>query len=394
MEKLLQELLSRAGGEDGEDWLRSCLAMKPPLAASEAVAPPPVPEPVVPAAGQEMGAPAAVSPPARTRRQKAASSPAPSPAASRPGLSEASGKSRRRCASKSRSPPRDFGDHQLGEPSTSSGAAGRARKGTGRKSVAVPLSAGARSAPAAAARGSRSALPPLSSDEEEDRDPRLARQLRSPHSAGWSAGCEGGRRPDDRPARVIWIVGHSFVFWAQKRAGLRSYSENLSFHSSKVQVFWHGIRGLKWPSLVSEVKSCLEKFPYPDLIVVHLAGNDLGRINTLNLLAIMRSDLTYLRQTFPLSGVVFSEIIPRRAWHCNQLSFLDKIRKRVNFSMKKFLPLISGFSFRHTDLEGFLPGMFRNDLVHLSDIGLDIFNLNMGNIIEKWLCGLGGSSAL
>ncbi|XP_077148432.1 uncharacterized protein LOC143809173 [Ranitomeya variabilis] len=394
MEKLLQELLSRAGEEDGEDWLRSCLAIKPPLAASEAIAPPPVPVPATPEARHEAGAPAPERSPARTRRQSAAFSPAPSPAASGLGTSATSRKSRRSCASKSRSPPRDFGNHQLGAPSTSSGAAGRARKGTGRKSAAVPLSTGTRSALASAARGSRSAPPPLSSDEEEVRVPGSARQPRSPHSVGWSAGCEGGRRPDNQAARVIWIVGHSFVFWARKRASLRSYSENLSFHSSKVQVFWHGIRGLNWPSLVSEVKSCRERLPHPDLIIVHLAGNDLGRINTLNLLAAIRSDLTYLRQIFPISGIVFSEIIPRRAWQCTQLSFLDKIRKRVNFSMKKFLPLISGFSFRHTDLEGFLPGMFRNDLVHLSDIGLDLFNLNMGNIIEKWLCGLGGASAL
>lgn len=51
--------------------------------------------------------------------------------------------------------------------------------------------------------------------------------------------------------------------------------------------------------------------------------------------------------------------------------------------MRKFLPLLGGFSYRHSDLEGFLQGLYRGDLVHLSDVGLDIFNTGLQNILER-----------
>ncbi|CAJ0961692.1 unnamed protein product [Ranitomeya imitator] len=45
---------------------------------------------------------------------------------------------------------------------------------------------------------------------------------------------------------VIWIVGHSFIFWAQKRASTRSYTENLSFNPTDIQVFWLSIGVIGW----------------------------------------------------------------------------------------------------------------------------------------------------
>ncbi|XP_075208100.1 uncharacterized protein LOC142312998 [Anomaloglossus baeobatrachus] len=37
---------------------------------------------------------------------------------------------------------------------------------------------------------------------------------------------------------TVWIIGHSFVFWAQKRASLRNYSENLSFPVQVLNICW------------------------------------------------------------------------------------------------------------------------------------------------------------
>lgn len=45
------------------------------------------------------------------------------------------------------------------------------------------------------------------------------------------------------------------------------------------------------------------------------------------------------------------------------------------------MPFIGGFSFRHFDLEGGFLDLYQGDYIHLSDIGLDIFNMGLQNII-------------
>lgn len=44
---------------------------------------------------------------------------------------------------------------------------------------------------------------------------------------------------------------------------------------------------------------------------------------------------------------------------------------------------VGGFSFCYVHLEFFFPGLYREDGVHLSDIGLDIFNSGLQDMVEK-----------
>lgn len=59
------------------------------------------------------------------------------------------------------------------------------------------------------------------------------------------------------------------------------------------------------------------------------------------------------------------------------------MRKRVNRALEKCMPLLNGLSYRHVDLEGGYPGLYRPDGVHLSEVGLDIFNLGLQYSIES-----------
>ena len=61
---------------------------------------------------------------------------------------------------------------------------------------------------------------------------------------------------------------------------------------------------------------------------------------------------------------------------------MERMRKRVNRAMEKYMPTIGGLSYRHIDLEGGVPGFYRSDGVHLSEIGLDLFNLGLQSGIE------------
>lgn len=70
---------------------------------------------------------------------------------------------------------------------------------------------------------------------------------------------------------------------------------------------------------------------------------------------------------------------------------MEKILKQVNSSMVSFMQTIGRFSFCHEELEGFTLGLYREGWIHLSDIGLDIFNLHLQDMVEKAALLLEGS---
>lgn len=182
----------------------------------------------------------------------------------------------------------------------------------------------------------------------------------------------------------IWIFGHSYIYWAHKRAAQRCYGSNLSLPADKFVILWKGIRGLQWTNLFLHISELFHSWPYPSMIILHVGGNDVGRLKTLDLMFLMKQDLHRLRLMFPNTCVVFSEMVSRLHWLYSKDSRpLEKIKRRINHSIEKFLPSIGGISFRHVDLEGGFPGLYRQDGVHLSDVGLDIFNLGLQNCIEQ-----------
>ena len=61
---------------------------------------------------------------------------------------------------------------------------------------------------------------------------------------------------------------------------------------------------------------------------------------------------------------------------------LDKVRRRVNRALEKFINPDLGISFRHVELEGGIQGLYRDDGIHLLEVGLDIFNSDMQTCIE------------
>lgn len=123
---------------------------------------------------------------------------------------------------------------------------------------------------------------------------------------------------------------------------------------------------------------------------MHNGGNDIGKVNTVNLIAEMKQTFSVLKGMWPSVILIFSEIIPRRIWGLPEWAFMHRIRRRINRCMMHFLPVIGGFAFRHIELEGFLPGLFREDWIHLSEIGLDIFNNNLQVMVERALLLIGG----
>lgn len=54
---------------------------------------------------------------------------------------------------------------------------------------------------------------------------------------------------------------------------------------------------------------------------------------------------------------------------------MDRIHKRVNQEISTFMSSVSGFSFQNIEFESFSSGFFFKDKINLSDVGLDMLNL-------------------
>ena len=181
---------------------------------------------------------------------------------------------------------------------------------------------------------------------------------------------------------MVWIVGHSYVFWAAKHAESRPYSTNLGLDSS-FSLLWSGVRGLRWRNVKEHLVYLSAMWPSPQILVLHAGANDLGKLGTWELICEIKRDLHTISLMFPGSVLAFSEMVPRMLWSPQSgLFYLDRIRRRLNRTIHSFLVSSGGVSFRHSELEGFMPGLFRKDNVHLSPIGIDIFNMGLQNLIE------------
>ncbi|XP_066462343.1 uncharacterized protein [Eleutherodactylus coqui] len=199
----------------------------------------------------------------------------------------------------------------------------------------------------------------------------------------------GGRGVSDW---TVWVVGHSYVYWAEKRARNRPIGVNLGLN---VQVRWRGIRGLQWPRLLQEVLKISSWKNDRVILVIHAGGNDLGKIKVAELIALMKADIFRFKEFFKRVIIVWSDIVARRIWReARDNEAIERVRKTVNFRISKHVRALGGIAIRHWELERRERGMMRGDGVHLSDIGLDTFLSRLQDGVESaLLLACGGRSA-
>ncbi|OCT85344.1 hypothetical protein XELAEV_18023510mg [Xenopus laevis] len=155
---------------------------------------------------------------------------------------------------------------------------------------------------------------------------------------------------------MVWIIGHSFVFRAKKRAEKRTYGVNLGIKN--VNIVWMGLRGLKWDDMLPIALQMSTWWGIPAIIFIHLGGNDIG-------------ELFYL-----------AEVIPRFIEDA-RVRPLERCREKLNFCLAKFAKSVNILVHRHFELESGGGGLYWYDRVHLSDIGNYIFNMGIQDAFEK-----------
>ncbi|XP_025057926.1 ubiquitin-conjugating enzyme E2 variant 3 isoform X2 [Alligator sinensis] len=188
-----------------------------------------------------------------------------------------------------------------------------------------------------------------------------------------------------RKQKQVWICGHSYVLWAEKRALSRSFGPQLGIRVEDAKLHWIGKRGMMWDQLIPMLLHARRHLPDPEILVIHLGGNDLGTTKLMNLIIRIKKDLGFIRHVFKNVILVWSTIVPRKAWW-NQdeaCKLVDENRKKVNSQISNFMKSIGGFVIRHDSLVPESPGLFHLNGVLLSESGTDVFNLDLLSVLEN-----------
>ncbi|XP_030012040.1 serine/arginine repetitive matrix protein 1 isoform X2 [Sphaeramia orbicularis] len=193
-------------------------------------------------------------------------------------------------------------------------------------------------------------------------------------------------KPIGSEQKNVWICGHSLVYWAESRSKSAEVGVHLDLDPRKMALWWKGVQGMTWPQLLPQLHQLKVTWPNPDILIMHLGGNDLSTDSPTDLLASVRRDLTSMRTIFPRCMLVWSYILPRRVWRHSPDSYeVDLVRTTVNRRIHSIVSELGGASLTHDNIRcGTNTGLYRADGIHLSPKGIDMFNLNLRDFLEKW----------
>ena len=174
------------------------------------------------------------------------------------------------------------------------------------------------------------------------------------------------------------------MFWAEQRAVFRHREHNLGL-SKIAGIRWSGLHRMKWTQLSHTLQFMALHNPTPKAIVLHLGSNDIGTDKSIVLRHAMRQDIISLFETFPDTTLILSALLPRIVWDktCTPVVKLEKTRKQLNRFLRRLVVHDGGIFVNHEDITVDTPGLFFRDGVHLSDVGNDLFLLNVTDALEE-----------
>ncbi|XP_053142178.1 uncharacterized protein LOC128340709 [Hemicordylus capensis] len=149
----------------------------------------------------------------------------------------------------------------------------------------------------------------------------------------------------------VLMCDHLLVFWAFKRASTSHWGSQLGMGRT-ASVYWLGMRGMLWNQLLPAIREHLARFPRPDVLVLHLGENDLGRRTGLAIIQQASSDLAILQGWMPGVRILWVNWLQRRVWRGARSGLsLEKARRKTSAAISKIVvvaggghPVASGFS--------------------------------------------------
>jgi hypothetical protein len=143
------------------------------------------------------------------------------------------------------------------------------------------------------------------------------------------------------PEDKIWLIGSSLIHWAEARARKSRAKWNLLTEN---RVTWHGQRGMKWNQLLPKTKALLlQTSSAPDVLCIHLGGNDLVSTPLRKLTSQAKSDINALAKLCPHTALIWSDILARVSYrNAESNSKIEKTRKTLNSTMRAHTRKLGG----------------------------------------------------
>ena len=178
-------------------------------------------------------------------------------------------------------------------------------------------------------------------------------------------------------------MGSGFIARVRPRA-----SQTIGIHLGlSADITWMGKDGMCWGEVIPRLSTELATKTPPDILVLHLGGNDLGQVQRYKLLQRMKKDLTWVRETCPNTNIIFSSILPRIKWrYAKHPGKANRARLWINAEIAAFIPRLGGQLIAHSDeITHTNAEMFIPDGVHLSYKGNDLLLEALSNGIRTYL---------
>jgi hypothetical protein len=169
----------------------------------------------------------------------------------------------------------------------------------------------------------------------------------------------------------VWVLGDSIPYWAGIRA---KATGKTNLHLPGKVIAWWAVRGLRWLSFRRTIEAQVLLSTPPEIIAIHLGGNDLTSKSIFQIKNIISREVRYLRTAFSTVTIIWIDILQRRVWPgaLKGLQTIENKRQRVN-RWGRYLVRSSGkHDIISPDIDS-ATGFWREDGIHLNDVGIEFY---------------------
>lgn len=186
--------------------------------------------------------------------------------------------------------------------------------------------------------------------------------------------------------KSVWIVGSSIIKHAFTVARGRPGGASLGLRDTlNTRVLWHGKSGLVIQKIRREVDIMSRYEDPPDIIVIHIGGNDIGDVRLGYLQYLIKRFFIWLRDQFPWTLIVWSQILPRMTWRYSANNkAMNKVRRRVNSTVAKNVIEAGGRYIHYPEVHA-NPCFLLDDGVHLNPFANEYFVTMIRGALESFL---------
>lgn len=154
----------------------------------------------------------------------------------------------------------------------------------------------------------------------------------------------------------------------------------------RLWIKWLGKKDMKWNDLLPTISLKVSLLGAPDALIIQLGENDLPEQKGVDLSITMTADLHTLNARLPDTRFFWSDMLERREWpKATSPDKVDLVRRQVTAEAGRLIEATGGVVIRHPDITFKHTALFKNDGVHLSEWGQDIWLHSIRHALLCWL---------